>query len=90
MEEECKFYENVLSEINPNCLLINATDWHHMYLLTEICKSKKIKVLMLDLAKIGKKCRIEGNIEQFTPKKELNQTKSFEELQNFHFVWRFS
>lgn len=83
LEEECKFYENVLSEINPNCLLINATDWHHMYLLTEICKSKKIKVLMLDLAKIGKKCRIEGDIEQFIPKNDLNQTKSFEELQNY-------
>jgi len=83
LEEECKFYENVLSEINPNFLLINATDWHHMYLLTEICKSKKIKVLMLDLAKIGKKCRIEGGFEQLTSKKEYNQTKSFDELQNY-------
>jgi hypothetical protein len=83
LEKECKFYESILSEINPNFLLISATDWHHMYLLTEMCKSKKIKVLMLDLAKIGKKCRLNDDFEYSTTKKESNSLRTFNELQNY-------
>lgn len=82
LEKECRFYEKMLEEVNPDFLLINATDWHHMYLLTEICKSKKIKVLMLDLAKIGKKCRIEDDFESLTAQTESNK-KSLEELQSY-------
>ncbi len=83
IEEECRFFEEILTESVPDFLLINATDWHHMYLLTEICKAKGIKVLMLDLAKIGKKCRIEDDFEKLALKKDVNSVKTFEDAQNY-------
>lgn len=53
LEQECKFFENTLDEINPNFLFIRITDYHRLHLLYEICKARGIKTLMLGLPRFG-------------------------------------
>ncbi len=53
LEQESKLFEQVLDETKPDFLIIGTTDNHHNYLLSEICKSRKIKVLMLGAARFG-------------------------------------
>ena len=52
-EQECRFFEKVLNEVNPDFLVIKTTDFHRNYLLTEMCRSKKIKILMLSSARLA-------------------------------------
>jgi hypothetical protein len=52
-EKTCKFFELILNEIKPNFLVIRVTDFHRNHLLVELCKAKKIKVLMLMESRLG-------------------------------------
>lgn len=47
LEQECKFFEKILDEAKPDylCLLLPGT--HQSNLLFQMCKAKKIKILML-------------------------------------------
>jgi len=83
-EQNCKFFENVINESQPDFLLINATDWHHMELLVQLCKSKGIHVLMLDLAKFGNKVKVDDESSiKFENNSNLISTKKFNELQKY-------
>jgi len=53
LEQECRLFENVLDEINPDFLVIGATDSHHNYLLSEICKARNVNVLMFGGSRLG-------------------------------------
>lgn len=47
IEAECKFFEKVLDEVNPNFLIMLLPASHHNQLLYTMCKSRGIKILML-------------------------------------------
>ena len=47
LEQECKLFEKILDEIQPDFLIISQTTLHQNHLFYEICKSKGIKVLMI-------------------------------------------
>ena len=47
IQHDCKLFEDVLDEANPDFLIIGGVDSHRMYLISELCKSRGIKVLML-------------------------------------------
>jgi len=53
IEQECKFYEKVLDEINPDFLSIFYTIHHHQELIRKICLARGIKILMLVTAPFG-------------------------------------
>ena len=53
LELECKFFENVLESSEPNFLIIKVTDQHRSNLLERMCRSKGIKVLMLETSRLG-------------------------------------
>jgi hypothetical protein len=84
IEQNCKFFENIINELKPDFLLINTTDWHHMELLVQLCKSRGIHVLMLDLAKFGNRVKID-NESDIKSKKDSNfiPTKNFKELRKY-------
>ena len=46
-EQECRLYERILNEVKPDFLVIKTTDLHRNHLLTEMCRAKGIKILML-------------------------------------------
>ena len=87
LENECKFFEKILDEINPDYLLIHETALHFQQLFYEICKKKGIKVLMLNQSKLGYRCTISQNLHQIDncPKLESIQSKNrtFDDLINY-------
>ena len=57
LEHDCKFFENVLDEVNPNFLIVKLADFHRTQLLVELCKAKGVKVLMLISSRLGFRSR---------------------------------
>ena len=47
LEQECKLFEKILDEVQPDFLITALTTLHHNHLFYEICKARGIKVLML-------------------------------------------
>ena len=63
-EQECKFFEKVLSEVKPNFLIISATDLHRNHLLAEVCRASGVKILMLSASRLGFRASISSNIDR--------------------------
>ena len=57
LEYECKLFEEILKEINPDMLCIITTT-HQSQLFYEICKAKKIKILLLYSVRLKKRVQI--------------------------------
>ena len=47
IECECKLFEKILDKEKPNFVIMRKTDFHHIHLLSMLCKSKKIPILIL-------------------------------------------
>jgi hypothetical protein len=45
LEQECKLFEKILDDIQPDILVIKPTDYHQNYLLHQICKARGIRIL---------------------------------------------
>ena len=83
LELECKFFENVLESSEPNFLMIKVTDQHRSNLLERMCRSKGIKVLMLETSRLGYRSTIseEANeIDYFESMQSTNDKITFSEL----------
>ena len=65
IQHDCKLFEDVLDEANPDFLIIGGVDSHRMYLMAELCKSRGIKVLMLFSTRLGYRCVISSDFDQF-------------------------
>ena len=50
---ECKMFDSILNEVNPDFLLIKFTDSHQSHLLHQMCRAKQIKTLMLGPTRFG-------------------------------------
>jgi len=87
LESECRFFESILDEIKPDYLCIKMTDWHDGYLLSEMCRSKGIKVLMLCPARFANRWAILDDDDSYDFKTNIlsdsQKTKNFTELQNY-------
>lgn len=64
LEKECRFFEKILEELQPNFLAIKLTDWHDGHLLCEMCRSKGIKILMFVSSRLGNKWRISDELDK--------------------------
>ena len=85
LELECKFFENVLESSEPNFLIIKVTDQHRSNLLERMCRSKGIKVLMLETSRLGYRSTIseEANeIDYLESMQSTNDEITFSELRN--------
>ena len=89
LEQECRLFEKVLDEINPDFFLVGATDSHHNYLLSEICKARNVNVIMFGGSRLGYRemlaretDRINEMIEPTKPESK-NKIDTFEELRNY-------
>jgi len=87
IQHDCKLFEKILDEVNPDFLLINGVDFHRNYLFSEICKSRGIKVLMLFSSRLGYRCMISSEFDKFDknleipteniPQKNLNELHDY-------------
>jgi len=84
-EQECRFFEQVLNEVNPDFLIIKTTDFHRNYLLTEMCRARGIKILMLFASRLGVRASISAQADTFDndldeKKENLVNIQSMEDL----------
>ncbi|MEX0861705.1 hypothetical protein [Nitrosopumilus sp.] len=86
LEQECKLYEKIIDEINPNYVIMSQPPFHHNYLFYKICKVKKIKILILKPVRIGYKCIIANDDEMLDYKitKNISVNRTFDELLDYH------
>lgn len=93
LEQECKLFENVLDEIKPDFLIIGTTDSQHNLLLSDICKSRKIKVLMLGGARFGYRELISEEVDTIDgivpPTYEEKYDVTIEEIQSYYKKFNF-
>ena len=84
LEQECKLFETILKEIQPNFLITRITDLQHNHIFSLTCKSFDVKILMLWSTKLGFKSLIvdEINKELFLTNKLTNEL-TLEELQHY-------
>ena len=58
LEQECKFFENILDEIKPDFFITREPFLHQDELFYQMCRAKGIKVLVSSAAKAANKCII--------------------------------
>ena len=83
LELECKFFENVLELSKPDFFMTTVTDQRRSNLLERMCKSKGIRVLMLETSRLGFRSTIseEANeIDYFESIQSTNNKITFSEL----------
>jgi hypothetical protein len=83
LELECKFFENVLEISKPDFFMTTVTDQRRSNLLERMCRSKGIKVLMLETSRLGYRSIIseEANeIDYFQDMQSTNNKITFSEL----------
>jgi len=87
IEQECRFFEQILDDIQPDFLSMYLPVSHHKQLLLKLAKRKGIKILMFTPVHFGGRMMISE--EAAMPDKwNIHETfssakKTFEELENF-------
>ena len=88
IEQECRFFENILDELKPDYFITRVPDFHHIHLLHKLCIAKEIKPIILDYTRFGSKSILTEQVDmpiEFSKSIDQNKIKSFEELQElFH------
>lgn len=87
LEQECRLFENILDEINPDFLIMRAADFHHPQLLYEVCKAKGIKILLLGTPRFARRVIISSlphKVDNLTSKPDYQvNNRTFEECMTF-------
>ena len=85
LEQECKLFEKVLEESNPDFLIIKSIDLHQNFLFSEICRSKNIKILMLEISRFTGCILTEklDTIDYIKPLDEYNSIQNQKNLKDF-------
>ena len=78
LEQECRFFENILDEIKPDFLSIFTTTNHFQELLSEICRARNIRLLILGPIRLAGRMTIseEGIMIDDIEEKMLNSKKT--------------
>jgi hypothetical protein len=86
LENECRFFESVLNEVNIDYIIMHEPYQHHDELFYELSKTKNIKILAYFFSTLGYRCEISqtvhvlDEIEKFEIK---NNSRNFMELRNY-------
>ena len=86
-ELECRFYEQVLDEIEPDFVIVRDVDMHHVNLFHEICRSRGITILSLYPLRMKSKWIVsDADKLHYNPniiKVEPEKQKTFDELRDY-------
>lgn len=83
IEQELNFYNKILDETTPDFVVMRAPEFQDIELFYEVCKAKKIPILVLSSMKFGKRCIISNEPYpsiQFNKKDEQIIIKKIDEL----------
>ena len=87
LENESKFFESVLSEVQPNYVIMHEPYQHQDELFFELTKSLKIPVLAFFFSTLGYRCEISQNVhysDDISNMKEKIQYQNFAELRKYY------
>ena len=65
LEQECKFFENILDEIKPDFFITREPFLHQDELFYQMCRAKGIKVLVSSATQSFNKCMISERLTEF-------------------------
>ena len=86
LEDQCKLYESVLQEVNPDCIIM-LTNQHQNHLFHEICKANGISIIMVTASRLGKKILLVSDSEKLEPlpnvEKRIFQNTTIADLKIF-------
>jgi hypothetical protein len=93
LEKEAKLFENLIEEIKPDFLFINVIVYHHAFLLYQICKAKKIKILTLEPTHFGPKWEVKDEVDKHVDVYSLKnfqvtKNRTLDELRNFLYKYK--
>ena len=87
LTQECKLFDEILSNAKPDFLIIRETALHYDFLFHKMCKLAGVKILMLNQSKFGYKCFISEELHHLDNLENLHDIplsgKTFEELQKY-------
>jgi len=87
LEQDCRFFEQILDAIQPDFLSMYIPISHHQQLLLKLAKRKGIKILMFTPVHFGGRMMISedaGMPDKWNIHENLSsEKKTFEELENF-------
>ena len=72
IEQECKFYENILNEINPDYVLMVRPYFHYDTIFYQLCVAKGIQVLDLDTSRFPNRSVISSKNPSYNLEKYEN------------------
>jgi len=94
LEQECKLFEKILSEVNPDVVIIEQPALHHTYLFYLMCKSLGIKTLMINPSFLAHKSFISQDPNVIDSVENLDdvefQRRTFDELRSYQKSLNFS
>ena len=65
IEQECKFFEKLLDQVNPDFLIMRMYDLHRLVLLKDMCIARGINVLMIQNTRVAKRVIISSSGTKF-------------------------
>jgi len=77
LEQECKFFENILDEIKPDFFITKEPFLHQDELFYQMCRAKGIKVLVSSATQSFNKCMISERLTEFDDSSISDSEKSF-------------
>ena len=83
LEQELNFYNKILDEVHPDYVIMRAPEFQDIELFYEVCKAKKIHVLILSSMKFGARWIISSKPYppiQFTKSDHQTEIKNFDIL----------
>jgi hypothetical protein len=86
IQQELEFYEKMLDEINPDYVIMRNPEFQDIQLFYEICKAKKIPVLILSFTRLSDQWIISSEVDapiQFNKSNKEIKIKEFDELKHF-------
>ena len=75
LEQECRLFEKILDEVNPDFIITKYASRHHHELFYKLCISRGIKVLTLSKTNLGTKTMISETAHTFDSKINWNDIK---------------
>jgi len=88
IEQEARFFESVLDEVNPKFLSLMSPTSHHTQLLYEMCRFRGIHCLVFSFVRFANRAMISENTNsignfKINSKKNSSSNKTFVQLQTF-------
>jgi len=65
LEQECKLFENIIDEVQPDFLITGIIALHHHHIFYKICKARGVKILMMRPSYLAGKYIISNSIDTF-------------------------